>query len=84
MKISVGVLPISVHKIQAFLHLCIDLLLQRSAGLETDGRIGQGPCHQEDLGLMEKHKAKNCQLQFNVTHNLIKVYLGHYEITKQR
>lgn len=45
--------------------------------------IGHGLCHQ-DLGLMEEDKAKSCQLQFNITHALIKVYLGHYEITKQR
>lgn len=64
MKISADVLPISVHKIQAFLHLCIGLLLE-CWGPETKGRIGHV---QEELGLMEKDKAKNCQLQFNVTH----------------
>lgn len=31
MKISVDILHISVHKIQAFLHLYIDFLLKRSA-----------------------------------------------------
>lgn len=40
-------------------------------------------CHQ-DLGLLEKDKAVNCQLQFNIIHALIKVCPGHYGSTKER